>query len=102
MREISLNGDRTADPEHNKPGRDLAYMRYDKMARRRAATPNISNSPGYPPRLTSFCLACAVAQPRDHCCGSYSEATFQASALVCVGTGAEENGGMNCATTEWI
>jgi thiamine pyrophosphate-dependent acetolactate synthase large subunit-like protein len=29
---ISLNGGRTADPEHNKPGRDLGYTRYDIMA----------------------------------------------------------------------
>ncbi len=29
---ISLNGGWTADPEHNKPGRDLGYTRYDKMA----------------------------------------------------------------------
>ena len=29
---ISLNGDWTADPERNKPGRDLGYTRYDKMA----------------------------------------------------------------------
>ena len=28
----SLNGGWTADPEHNKPGRDLGYTRYDKMA----------------------------------------------------------------------
>jgi thiamine pyrophosphate-dependent acetolactate synthase large subunit-like protein len=29
---ISLNGGWTADPEHNKPGRDLGYTRYDIMA----------------------------------------------------------------------
>jgi thiamine pyrophosphate-dependent acetolactate synthase large subunit-like protein len=29
---ISRNGGWTADPEHNKPGRDLGYTRYDKMA----------------------------------------------------------------------
>jgi len=29
---ISLNGGWTADPERNKPGRDLGYIRYDKMA----------------------------------------------------------------------
>ena len=29
---ISLNGGWTGDPEHNKPGRDLGYTRYDKMA----------------------------------------------------------------------
>jgi thiamine pyrophosphate-dependent acetolactate synthase large subunit-like protein len=29
---ISLNGGWTADPEHDKPGRDLGYTRYDKMA----------------------------------------------------------------------
>jgi len=29
---ISLNGGWTADPERNKPGRDLGYTRYDKMA----------------------------------------------------------------------
>jgi len=29
---ISLNGCWTADSEHNKPGRDLGYTRYDKMA----------------------------------------------------------------------
>ncbi len=29
---ISLNGGWTADPDHNKPGRDLGYTRYDKMA----------------------------------------------------------------------
>jgi hypothetical protein len=29
---ISLNGGWTADPERNKPGRDLAYTRYDKIA----------------------------------------------------------------------
>jgi thiamine pyrophosphate-dependent acetolactate synthase large subunit-like protein len=29
---ISLNGGWTADPEHKKPGRDLGYTRYDKLA----------------------------------------------------------------------
>jgi len=29
---ISLNGGWTADPDHNKPGRDLGYTRYDIMA----------------------------------------------------------------------
>ena len=29
---ISLNGGWTADPQRNKPGRDLGYTRYDKMA----------------------------------------------------------------------
>src|SRR5260370_42441635 len=29
---ISLNGGWTADPEHNKPGRDLGYPPYDIMA----------------------------------------------------------------------
>lgn len=29
---ISLNGGWTADPNHDKPGRDLGYTRYDKMA----------------------------------------------------------------------
>jgi thiamine pyrophosphate-dependent acetolactate synthase large subunit-like protein len=29
---ISLNGGWTADPQKNKPGRDLGYTRYDKMA----------------------------------------------------------------------
>lgn len=29
---ISLNGGWTADPDGNKPGRDLGYTRYDKMA----------------------------------------------------------------------
>ena len=29
---VSLNGGWTADPDHNKPGRDLGYTRYDKMA----------------------------------------------------------------------
>lgn len=29
---ISLNGGWTADPERNKPGRDLGYTRYDKLA----------------------------------------------------------------------
>ena len=29
---ISLNGGWTADPKRNKPGRDLGYTRYDKMA----------------------------------------------------------------------
>jgi thiamine pyrophosphate-dependent acetolactate synthase large subunit-like protein len=29
---VSLNGGWTADPERNKPGRDLGYTRYDKMA----------------------------------------------------------------------
>jgi len=29
---ISLNGGWTAKPERNKPGRDLGYTRYDKMA----------------------------------------------------------------------
>src|SRR3954466_7626578 len=29
---ISLNGGWTADPDRNKPGRDLGYTRYDKMA----------------------------------------------------------------------
>ena len=29
---ISLNGGWTADPERNKPGRDLGYTRFDKMA----------------------------------------------------------------------
>jgi len=32
LRIISLNGGWTADPERNKPGRDLGYTRYDKMA----------------------------------------------------------------------
>ncbi|MCH9672864.1 MAG: thiamine pyrophosphate-binding protein [Gammaproteobacteria bacterium] len=29
---ISLNGGWTGDPDHSKPGRDLGYTRYDKMA----------------------------------------------------------------------
>jgi thiamine pyrophosphate-dependent acetolactate synthase large subunit-like protein len=29
---ISLNGGWTADPNRDKPGRDLGYTRYDKMA----------------------------------------------------------------------
>jgi thiamine pyrophosphate-dependent acetolactate synthase large subunit-like protein len=29
---ISLNGGWTADPKREKPGRDLGYTRYDKMA----------------------------------------------------------------------
>ena len=29
---ISLNGGWTADPEQKKPGRDLGYTRFDKMA----------------------------------------------------------------------
>ena len=29
---VSLNGGWTADPQRNKPGRDLGYMRYDKLA----------------------------------------------------------------------
>ena len=29
---ISLNGGWTADPERNKPGRDLGYTRFDRMA----------------------------------------------------------------------
>jgi thiamine pyrophosphate-dependent acetolactate synthase large subunit-like protein len=29
---ISLNGGWTADPDRDKPGRDLGYTRYDKMA----------------------------------------------------------------------
>lgn len=29
---ISLNGGWTADPDQNKPGRELGYVRYDKMA----------------------------------------------------------------------
>ena len=29
---ISLNGGWTADPDHDKPGRDLGYTRYDRMA----------------------------------------------------------------------
>jgi thiamine pyrophosphate-dependent acetolactate synthase large subunit-like protein len=29
---ISLNGGWTADPERNKPGRDLGYTRFDEMA----------------------------------------------------------------------
>jgi hypothetical protein len=33
------------DPEHNMPGHDLGYTRYDKMARRWASTPNMSKSP---------------------------------------------------------
>jgi hypothetical protein len=39
---ISLNGGWTADPERNKPGRDLGYTRYDKLW---PATPNMSKSP---------------------------------------------------------
>src|SRR5271155_5803296 len=48
---------------------------------------------GDPPRLAPFRLARAVAQLRVHCC--CAEATFQSSALVCVGAGTvlEENGG---------
>jgi len=42
---INLNGGWTAEPEHNKPSRDLGYTRYDKMARRWASTPNMSKSP---------------------------------------------------------
>ena len=42
---ISLNGGWTADPERNKPGRDLGYTRYDKMAEGSAATASMSNSP---------------------------------------------------------
>ena len=42
---ISLNGGWTADPERNKPGRDLGYTRSDKMPRRTVATPNMSKSP---------------------------------------------------------
>ena len=29
---VSLNGGWTADPQGNKPGRDLGYTRYDRMA----------------------------------------------------------------------
>ncbi len=29
---VSLNGGWTADPERNKPGRNLGYTRFDKMA----------------------------------------------------------------------
>jgi thiamine pyrophosphate-dependent acetolactate synthase large subunit-like protein len=29
---VSLNGGWTADPDKNKPGRNLGYTRYDKMA----------------------------------------------------------------------
>ena len=29
---VSLNGGWTADPDHSKPGRDLGYTRYDKVA----------------------------------------------------------------------
>jgi thiamine pyrophosphate-dependent acetolactate synthase large subunit-like protein len=29
---ISLNGGWTADPDRSKPGRDLGYTRFDKMA----------------------------------------------------------------------
>ena len=29
---VSLNGGWTADPQRNKPGRELGYTRYDKMA----------------------------------------------------------------------
>ena len=29
---ISLNGGWTADPQRNKPGRNLGYTRFDKMA----------------------------------------------------------------------
>jgi thiamine pyrophosphate-dependent acetolactate synthase large subunit-like protein len=29
---VSLNGGWTADPQHNKPGRNLGYTRFDKMA----------------------------------------------------------------------
>ena len=30
---VSLNGGWTADPDKNKPGRDLGYTRYDEIAR---------------------------------------------------------------------
>jgi len=38
------NGGWTADPEHNKPSRDLGYTRYDNMAGRWAAPPKMPKS----------------------------------------------------------
>ena len=41
---VSLNGGWTADPQGNKPGRNLGYTRFDKMARSDAMA-NMSNGP---------------------------------------------------------
>jgi hypothetical protein len=60
---ISLNGGWTpTDPEHNMPGHDLGYTRYDKMARRGLLHRICRRARGDPPRLAAFCLRCAVAQ----------------------------------------
>jgi hypothetical protein len=41
---IIISGGWTADPNHNKPGRDLGYTRYDKMAE---ACSDGASSPGW-------------------------------------------------------
>ena len=41
----------TADPEGNKPGRDLGYTRYDKMAEALGATRICRSARGHPPGL---------------------------------------------------
>ena len=47
---ISLNGGWTGDPDREKPGRDLGYMRYDKMCEASAATANMYQARGHSPR----------------------------------------------------
>jgi len=42
---VSLNGGWTADPQRNKPGRNLGYTRFDKMAEALGAMGNTSNIP---------------------------------------------------------
>jgi hypothetical protein len=64
----------TADPEHNKPGRDLGYTRYDKMARRWTVRSNMtpeairralppSASRAFPAQLKVYC--CWLLRQRD-------------------------------------
>jgi hypothetical protein len=54
---VSLNGGWTADPERNKPGRDLGYTRYDKMAEARGLLRRICRrARGRPPGFAA-CLA---------------------------------------------
>ena len=51
------------------------------------------------PRAQRFALASDVTLPY---CSSSSDATFQSSALVWVGTGPAANGGVNSETTSWM
>jgi hypothetical protein len=84
---ISLNGGWTADPDHDKPGRDLGYTRYDKMAEalgcyavplslwrpivtrgsRSTAGPKIRKQPGAPASILPDGRFAAAPRTRTSC-----------------------------------